>query len=518
MLRILKSSKAAIDLASIMVGVVVLTVIAGVIAATVFAVIPWVENENAKQQVQAVNTAQAAYAGIEISNSSASLTAAALPVYAAAPEGAVYGDLEDLVNGGFLNVTVDPDNPTLNVEGTICVVTTDNGEGYRTEVVTPSGEIYYSTNVDNATLPLPADQDPLCFPQAPAEEDTNPPAEEENETPAIATANVTACDGTYCDFGTYKGAYPGFRLLITNLNVPTTSTTPTDWEFRIDRFSYPFTILSDDEILNNVVTDGGVDVRLDGSDIVVYNTQPYRQITATSNIPGSVTVWFDYSENVPHRTAVETTNTGPQNLNASTSQVYADVNITLADVYEPLFGSWETEIDIANMVDAIPQNFDRVELNTAYANAGMTLTPISGTRYLLSYNPNPADTADWAWGLKGAAVVNPTNYTQGLISLPSSLIVYGDGTSKSTVTLTATNTPNNPGWPNQSFRITGATAGSWSATVDLTDLDNFTTRPVPRVTAGNYTMTHVSGSTWQVNFTGSWDVNNQTITIYMSNS
>ena len=172
MFKTLKSSKAAIDLASIMVGVVILSVISGVIAATIFLVIPWAQENAAKQQVQAVNTAQQAYAGITVGNpGGASLISAATLVKAAAPEGATYGDLEDLVNGGYLNTPVDPEDPTMNAEGTMCVVTLNGGTGYRTEVLTPSGEIYFSTDVNNDTQQLPADQESTCFP-TPAEPDS----------------------------------------------------------------------------------------------------------------------------------------------------------------------------------------------------------------------------------------------------------------------------------------------------------------------------------------------------------
>jgi type II secretory pathway pseudopilin PulG len=54
----LKSEGGAIDLASIMVGVIVIGVIAGVIAATVFAVIPWAQDKAASQSLDAVNQAE----------------------------------------------------------------------------------------------------------------------------------------------------------------------------------------------------------------------------------------------------------------------------------------------------------------------------------------------------------------------------------------------------------------------------------------------------------------------------
>jgi type II secretory pathway pseudopilin PulG len=54
----------AIDLASIMVGIIVIGLIGGVIAATVFAVIPWAQDNAAKQQLDSVASAESAYIGL----------------------------------------------------------------------------------------------------------------------------------------------------------------------------------------------------------------------------------------------------------------------------------------------------------------------------------------------------------------------------------------------------------------------------------------------------------------------
>jgi hypothetical protein len=54
----LRSTAGAIDLASIMIGVIVIGVIAGVIAATVFAVIPWAQDRAANASLDAVKTAE----------------------------------------------------------------------------------------------------------------------------------------------------------------------------------------------------------------------------------------------------------------------------------------------------------------------------------------------------------------------------------------------------------------------------------------------------------------------------
>lgn len=60
LLRTIRNPKAAIDLASIMVGVIIVGLLSGVIGTTVFAVIPWTQDEAAKS---AASTVQAAEAG-----------------------------------------------------------------------------------------------------------------------------------------------------------------------------------------------------------------------------------------------------------------------------------------------------------------------------------------------------------------------------------------------------------------------------------------------------------------------
>lgn len=62
-LAVLKTEGGAIDLASIMVGVLVIGIIGGVIAATVFAVIPWSQDEAASQALDSVKTAESVQLG-----------------------------------------------------------------------------------------------------------------------------------------------------------------------------------------------------------------------------------------------------------------------------------------------------------------------------------------------------------------------------------------------------------------------------------------------------------------------
>lgn len=73
-----RNEEGAIDLASIMVGVLVIGLVGGVIAATIFAVIPWAQDSAAKHQLESIHTAENAYFGFS-STSLASLPAGAKP-------------------------------------------------------------------------------------------------------------------------------------------------------------------------------------------------------------------------------------------------------------------------------------------------------------------------------------------------------------------------------------------------------------------------------------------------------
>lgn len=63
------SSRAAIDLASIMVGIIIIGLVGSVIAATVFAVIPWAQDNAAKHQLSSITTAQNGYSGLSDAHS-----------------------------------------------------------------------------------------------------------------------------------------------------------------------------------------------------------------------------------------------------------------------------------------------------------------------------------------------------------------------------------------------------------------------------------------------------------------
>jgi type II secretory pathway pseudopilin PulG len=109
-----KNEEGAIDLASIMVGIIVIGLIGGVIAATVFSVIPWAQDNAAKQQLDSIAAAQSSYIGLSSDKGNAkfgggAITGSAAPyTYAAAVKtvGADGTVTESLFNGGTAKVGI----------------------------------------------------------------------------------------------------------------------------------------------------------------------------------------------------------------------------------------------------------------------------------------------------------------------------------------------------------------------------------------------------------------------------
>lgn len=136
----IRNETGAIDLASIMVGVLVVGLIGGVIAATVFAVIPWAQDNAAKQQLDPIVQAENAYYGLS------STTPSPLP------PGYSPNSFSD--SAGLASASLLPSNAKY------CVVTTNGGQGFQGFSASNSGSIWTVNNLNSAptkfTDPLPS--------------------------------------------------------------------------------------------------------------------------------------------------------------------------------------------------------------------------------------------------------------------------------------------------------------------------------------------------------------------------
>jgi len=137
----LKSSRAAIDLASIMVGIIVIGLIGGVIAATVFAVIPWAQNNAAKQQLDGVVSAESSYRGLS-SDKDANLQNAVNSPTSTSDSNQV------VLNSTFTGSAGLAKNNllALNTSGLYCVIATADGKDYHAYSKSGSGQWYYATS------------------------------------------------------------------------------------------------------------------------------------------------------------------------------------------------------------------------------------------------------------------------------------------------------------------------------------------------------------------------------------
>jgi type II secretory pathway pseudopilin PulG len=149
-----KNEAGAIDLASIMVGIIVIGLIGGVIAATVFAVIPWAQDNAAKQQLDSVAAAQSAYVGLsaDVNGGSQTVFGGGKVTVAAATPFAVTGTPTKTVGNDGVVTEGLFDGSTTSVA--IANYGTGSGAHYAAAVKSASGNVYYIS--DAKTQPTKA--------------------------------------------------------------------------------------------------------------------------------------------------------------------------------------------------------------------------------------------------------------------------------------------------------------------------------------------------------------------------
>jgi surface protein len=135
----LHTTRGAIDLASIMVGVLVLGIIAGVIAIAVFAVIPWAQNEAAKGDIESVRVAEAVYKasnGVFADEETLYESAA----FSAASGGGLDGGVAAMARAALT------EEPPLLERGSRVLDIELVGDGYIVSVVSETGTTFYGSS------------------------------------------------------------------------------------------------------------------------------------------------------------------------------------------------------------------------------------------------------------------------------------------------------------------------------------------------------------------------------------
>lgn len=182
--EVFRNEKGAIDLASIMVGIIVIGLIAALIAATIFIIIPWGQDRAAKQQLGSIISAQSAYFGLT-----------------ASPDGQPTGSQPNSYAGSD---QLEQAN-LLTTNPTYCTAATNNGKGFVAYAQSASGKTFKATN-DNTNPSIAS------------------PAEIASSSCAhIAQDNTNEGDGNN---GDNAGKTPTMTALTYRCDVDTTSTLP----------------------------------------------------------------------------------------------------------------------------------------------------------------------------------------------------------------------------------------------------------------------------------------------------
>ena len=143
-----RNEDGAIDLASIMVGIMVIGLIGGVIAATTFSVIPWSQDNAAKQQLESIHTAQNAYFGINADPSQ---------ILTAGQTSNTFTDSAGLDNADL-----------LTTDDSYCVVPLSGGKDYQAYSKSGSGTVFTASNSNKKAVPVVAPITDGCSALSPA--------------------------------------------------------------------------------------------------------------------------------------------------------------------------------------------------------------------------------------------------------------------------------------------------------------------------------------------------------------
>lgn len=176
--NIFHNEEGAIDLASIMVGIIVIGLIGGVIASTVFVVIPWTQDNAAKQQLDSVVQAENTYFGLSAASPSS------------LPAGYVTNSFAD--SAGLANANL------LQTSATYCVVAGSGSKSYQAFSASGSGSIWTVTDQNSQPVAFTGTLPSSCQFIVPTPA-TSPTATATATTTATPTPTPTPTPTAYVD-------------------------------------------------------------------------------------------------------------------------------------------------------------------------------------------------------------------------------------------------------------------------------------------------------------------------------
>lgn len=472
-----RSSKAAIDLASIMVGIIVIGLIGGVIAATVFAVIPWAQDNAAKQQLDAVVQAQSAHAGL-----SADANNGVVP----GSDGVVrFGDLQALADADLFTVDRADGSRVLADSNNLCVAAT--GAGFRAEIRSASGNAFFVT--DKSSNPQRLEETDLsCLP--------------------VEEGTVVEADYSISGFRTEGATVDGRNepiLFVEGLTVRSDSAALTDWTIELDISAAPFSYIVVDN--STVVTGlpGWAKAEVKGSTVVISNT------TEASRVGGSQTQVLNelrFNYDVPSWTAAQMQSSAFYDVSTSgANAVRASIDVSLRDVTERRYGSWSVDVDASTLRSAVGRDGALSVTSGAAAN-GLSVERKSGQVYTVTYAPGNHQ----SFMVKGRSATPQSFSPSGAAVLPNVFVytassaggsaTYTSADGRTTVTVGAPSSSNPPTVPTS---FTTNVSGTWSVDINLKELRDMDRSKTPRFNNTNFSLVQKSGDVYTLSFTGSWN-------------
>jgi len=328
--RTLRSStKAALDLASVMVGVVVIGIVGSVISATVFIAVPWAQDNVAKTALQSISVAQAAATGYD----------------------SKYLNYVDLTTAKLIQTS-----------SKVVVVTNDTKTCFVAASKSDSGTIFYSTNDISEPKSYEPGDSVACtsLAQVVAPLRGNPVG----ALPAVSLADAKQT----LAYSVQPHNYRKDQMRLVNITIGGDTSDKKDWELRV-RVN-PETESPFDQIISlDNIEDSRVSWHKDGDYYVFNNNQlgPYGNGVSTTS-----SFVFTIIFNIEIRTLNDVT---VASAAPTGGQWYATQNVTV-NTQSVLYGYWKVRVDLTELKQ-MASSTTKIQIN----DSNLKITPDVGNYY-----------------------------------------------------------------------------------------------------------------------------------------
>lgn len=410
-IQTLRSNQAAIDLTSIMVGVIILSVIAGIIGASIYALISWSQDRVAKNILNQISAAQNIYMHAGEGGGNQINTASYRHTQLAADTAKTYGTLYQLKTSQLVTISsgVTSSHPHNSSDGTVCITLATDGTAYTAYSRSATNTIFQLTDTDpniskvaagtstcvgiaGQPYVVAAQPQPTATPTAAPTATTSPTASASPTTPQNpyipqnGNAIAPCTPNTIVVYTLQPNSPTNNQLTISNLLITTLSTSPQNWAVCIDSTQSPY-----DQITGlSSINQAGVTAEKIGQYWVIHNNPNISASLITVNISFTFNITF----NIELRQLDNITTT--PGLPVGSSLIGQATQTFTISTPQTVKGLWKTRINLGTMAALIPN-----AKSTTISDANLTLTHDTGYYYYVeTANANAA-----------ASLLNPYIFT-----------------------------------------------------------------------------------------------------------